>query len=190
MSLDNGRTSCGKTVCFSGHRPEKLPDGGSDSSQVIRTIKSILYKEILDSAENGCTAFITGLARGVDLWAGEMVMELKARGMPLKLIAAAPYRGHGNSFKGRDRFILGNILLKADEVVYISENYSRECMRLRNEYMVDRSDKLIAVVSDYRSGTGQTIRYAERRQLDVKIINASELENDIGAGFNYEQLAF
>lgn len=190
MSFDSGSKSLGKTVCFSGHRPEKLPDGGSDNSQVIRTIKSILYKEILDSIDNGCTTFVTGLARGVDLWAGEMIMELKAQGMPLKLVAAAPYRTHGNSFKGRDRFVLGNIFLKADEIVYVCENYSRDCMRQRNEYMVDRSDKLIAVVSDYRSGTGQTIRYAERKRLEIKIINAAKLENDINTDAKFEQLAF
>ena len=190
MPLDNGSRSFVKTVCFSGHRPEKLPDGGNDHSQVIRTIKSILYKEILDSIDNGCTTFVTGLARGVDLWAGEMIMELKAQGMPLKLVAAAPYKAHGSSFKGRDRFILGNIFLKADEVIYVCENYSRDCMRLRNEYMVDRSDKLIAVVSDYRSGTGQTIRYAERRKLEIKIIDAAKLENGINTGSEFEQLAF
>lgn len=190
MSFDSGSKSLGKTVCFSGHRPEKLPDGGSECSQVIRTIKSILYKEILDSIDNGCTTFVTGLARGVDLWAGEMIMELKAQGMPLRLVAAAPYRAHGSSFKGKDRFVLGNIFLKADEIVYVCENYSRDCMRLRNEYMVDRSDKLIAVVSDYRSGTGQTIRYAERKRLEIKIIDAAKLENDINTDAGFEQLAF
>lgn len=190
MSLDNTSGYLEKTVCFSGHRPEKLPDGGSDCSQVIRTIKSVLYKEIIESAENGYTSFVTGLARGVDLWAGEMVMELKARGMPLKLIAAAPYRGHGKNFKGKDKFTLGNILLKADEIVYVSESYSRECMRLRNEYMVDRSHKLIAVVSDYRSGTGQTIRYAEKKRIKVKIINAENIETDFRTGTDYDQLAF
>lgn len=190
MSFDNGRTGSGKTVCFSGHRPEKLPDGGSDYSQTVRTLKSILYKEIIDSAENGYTTFVTGLARGVDLWAGEMVMELKAQGMPLRLVAAAPYRAHGSSFKGRDKFVLGNIFLKADEIVYVSENYSRDCMRLRNEYMVDRSDKLIAVVSDYRSGPGQTIRYAERKQLELKIIDAKKLESGIAGDGRNEQLAF
>lgn len=35
--------------------------------------------------------------------------------------------------------------------------------RLRNQYMVDRSSKLIAVVDDYKSGTGQTIIMPENR---------------------------
>ena len=63
-----------RTVCFSGHRPEKLPLKGDSGATVIRYLKSILYKEILDSITAGYDRFITGLARGVDLWAGEILM--------------------------------------------------------------------------------------------------------------------
>jgi len=190
MTSDNPVSEKLSTVCFSGHRPEKLPDGGSSSSQVIKAIKSILYKEIVDSAEHGYRTFVTGLARGVDLWAGEMILDLKARGMPLKLVAAFPYRGHGDSFRGMDKFILGNIMLKADEKVCVSEEYSRSCIKLRNEYMVDRSGKLIAVVSDYRSGTGQTIRYAQKQGLDIKIINSARIEKELGLMSENDKLAF
>ncbi len=189
-SFDSINAEKNKTVCFSGHRPEKLPDGGDDRSPLIRMLKSLLYKEVIDCVECGCSTFITGLARGVDLWAGEIVMELKARGEPIRLVAAVPYRDHGVKFCGKDKFVLGNILLKADETVYVSEQYSRDCMRLRNEYMVDRSGKLIAVVSDYRSGTGQTIRYARKQGIDVKIIDAAKLESDMNLCNDYEQLAF
>lgn len=177
-----------RTVCFSGHRPEKLPDGGDDSSQIIRVIKSILYKEITDSVEQGYNTFITGLARGVDLWAGEIILELKAGNPEIRLVAAAPFRSHGSGFTGKDKFILGNILLKADKVVYVSENYSQDCMRLRNRYMVDNSAKLIAVVSDYKSGTGQTVRYAKQCGLEIKTIDSGKFESDIRS--QYEQLAF
>ncbi len=190
MTSDNPASEKASTVCFSGHRPEKLPDGGNSSSQVIKAIKSILYKEILDSTEHGYRTFVTGLARGVDLWAGEIILELKARGMPLKLVAAFPYRGHGDNFRGTDKFILGNIVLKADEKVYVSEEYSRVCMKLRNEYMVDRSGKLIAVVSDYRSGTGQTIRYAQKQGIDVKIINSARIERELSLLAEGDKLAF
>ncbi len=189
-SFDSMNAEKNRTVCFSGHRPEKLPDGGNDSSPLIRMIKSMLYKEIIDCVESGYTTFISGLARGVDLWAGEMVMELKAQGKPIRLVAAAPYRGHGAKFFGMDKFILGNILLKADETVYVSEHYFRDCMRLRNEYMVNRSGKLIAVVSDYRSGTGQTIRYAQKKGIELKIIDARKLENDMKMSVDPDQLAF
>lgn len=173
-----------RTVCFSGHRPEKLPDGGDPDSQITKMLKSVLYTAVLESIDAGYDTFVTGLARGVDLWAGEIILELKARGNPVKLVAASPYRGHGSNFRGRDKFILGSILSRADETVYVSEVYSRDCMRRRNEYMVNLSGKLIAVVSDYKSGTGQTIRCAQSQGLEVRIIDAGELASQV------DQLAF
>ena len=168
-----------KTVCFSGHRPEKLPGGGNDRSQVVRVLKSILYKSIIDSVNEGCNCFITGLARGVDLWAGEIVLELKAQGEDIKLIAVSPYKDHGKNFRNEEKFIFGNIMLKADETVYISDEYTKNCMQKRNEYMVDNSQRLIAVVSDYRSGTGATIRYAQRQGVETRIINAKKIDEQI-----------
>ncbi|MBP1561534.1 MAG: DUF1273 family protein [Oscillospiraceae bacterium] len=190
MLADNFECERNRTVCFSGHRPEKLPDRGDERSQTVRMLKSMLYKEISDSVNEGFNCFVTGLARGVDLWAGEIVLELKAKNSGIRLVAAAPYRGHGSSFKGADKFILGNILRKADEVVYVSESYSKECMRLRNEYMVNCSGKLIAVVSDYRSGTGQTIRYAKQQGLATKIIDAEALAAYANSAEKYDKLAF
>lgn len=168
-----------RTVCFSGHRPEKLPDLGMDFSQVIRVIKSILYKEIVDSVDHGYNTFITGLARGVDLWAGQIVLELKAKGKDIRLVAAIPHKGFGKNYKGMEKFILGNILLKADEKVYLKESYTRGCMQIRNEYMVNRSGKLIAIVSNYKSGTGQTIRYAQNKKIITKVIDAAKLKDDV-----------
>ena len=170
-----------KTVCFSGHRPEKLPE----SSSVIKVLKSLLYKEIIDSMENGYDTFVTGLARGVDLWAGDIILKLKAQGKNIKLVAAAPYKGHGSKFYGADKFILGNIMLYADEVVYISEKYTKWCLLKRNEYMVDRSGKLIAMVSDYKSGTGATIRYAQKKGIVTKIIDVGHLNEQITAAEEY-----
>lgn len=177
-----------RTVCFSGHRPEKLPNSGDSSSQIIRILKSFLYKAVLDSIDEGYNCFITGLARGVDLWAGEIIMELKAQGKNIKLVAAVPYKGHGNGFHNDEKFTLGNILLKADQVVYVSEKYSKGCMQRRNEYMVNRSGKLIAVVSDYKSGTGATIRYAQRSGIITRIIDAKKLEEQLGGLGNIDDM--
>ena len=62
------------------------------------------------------------------------------------------------------------ILYKADEIVHVSENYSPYCLKKRNEYMVDNSSKLIAVVSDFNSGTGHTVRYANKNNVEVRLI--------------------
>ena len=161
------------TVCFSGHRPEKFPSSDENSDIIIR-IKKDIYREIKKSIDQGFTTFITGCARGVDIWAALMVIEQKHKNDNIKLISAIPYKEHGKSFKGKDKFLINNILLNSDEIIYVSESYSRDCMRLRNQFMVDNSSKLIAVVSDYRSGTGQTIRYANKQGLDTIIIDINK----------------
>ena len=166
------------TACFSGHRPEKLPDGGSMNSQTILTLKSLLHQEIISAVNDGYTSFITGMSRGIDLWAGEMVTELICSGMNLRLTAVFPYRGFEKKFKGCDKWSCGRILSKATDSVCLNEQYYRGCMNERNQYMVDNSSRLIAVVSDYKSGTGSTIRYAKSQQLDVHIIDVNKLFPD------------
>lgn len=170
-----------RTVCFSGHRPEKLPLNGDSGSPVIKYLKSILYKEILDSIDAGYDRFITGLARGVDLWAGEILMELKAEGENISIIAVKPYKTHGDNFTGKEKFSLGRLLSNADEVICLADEYKKGCFQRRNEYMVDCSGKLIAVVSDYRSGTGATIRYAEKQGIEVRTIDAKNFGDQIQA---------
>lgn len=163
-----------KTVCFSGHRPEKLPYGGDENSLSTNNLKSLLYKEIYDSIQDGYTDFVTGLARGVDNWAAQMVLEFKNKNAGLRLICVQPYKGYGENWKGFDRWNLAHILERADEVVVVCDEFRKDCMRLRNEYMVNRAEKLIAVVSNYRSGTGQTIRYAQKRGLLVRTIEIQQ----------------
>ncbi|MDE7288159.1 MAG: DUF1273 domain-containing protein [Oscillospiraceae bacterium] len=168
-----------RTVCFSGHRPEKLPLNGESGSSVIRYLKSILYKEILDSITAGYNCFITGLARGVDLWAGEILMELKAEGEKISIIAVKPYKTHGDNFVGEEKFSLGRLISNADEVICLADEYRKGCFQRRNEYMVDHSGKLIAVVSDYRSGTGATIRYAKKQGIEVRTIDAKTFGDQV-----------
>jgi uncharacterized phage-like protein YoqJ len=163
-----------KTVCFTGHRPEKLPGGGKGSTPLLQMLKSMLYYQIYSSAEEGYEYFISGLARGVDLWAAEYVLDIKKKFPDIKLICAKPFPSHGSNFKGADLYSLENVLSKADEVVCVSPEYSFDCYKKRNYYMVDRSSKLIAMVNNYKSGTGQTISYAKKQGLLMSVIDISK----------------
>ena len=75
----------GKTVCFSGHRPTKLPCHDESSPETNR-LKSMLYKAIYDCVEEGYTNFVTGLAKGIDNWAADMVIEFKIKQLMWDLI--------------------------------------------------------------------------------------------------------
>lgn len=169
-----------RTVCFTGHRPEKLPDGGRISSPKIKIIKSMLYSEIIKAADDGFDTFVTGMQRGIDLWAGEAVMSVAAQ-RGLRLIAVLPYRDFGKNFKGADKWLFGRIMDSAEEVVIISESYTPSCMAMRNRFMADNSARIIAVIGSEKSGTGQTLRYAAKQGLQIREIN---LDNIFGNAEN------
>lgn len=167
-----------KTACFTGHRPEKFASVVGVEGPALDMIKSMLYYQIQQAVEEGYEYFISGLARGVDLWAAEYVIEMKKKIPHIKLICAIPFKEHSRSFRGNDLWVLRNILNNADEAVFVSEEYSKECYRLRNYYMVDNSSRLIAVVDDFKSGTGQTINYARKQGIDIKLINVRDYAPD------------
>ncbi len=72
--------------CFTGHRPEKL---FLVDSEIIKE----LGREIKAAIERGYTTFISGMARGVDIWAAEIVLKLRKKNKDLHLICAFPYEG-------------------------------------------------------------------------------------------------
>ena len=77
--------------CFTGHRPEKL-------RRSEREIRIDLENEIRSAIQDGYITFITGMARGVDIWAGEIVLQLKHEGFPIHLICACPFPGFEESW--------------------------------------------------------------------------------------------
>ena len=164
-----------KTVCFSGHRPEKLPDGGDASSPVMGVIRAMLHQEIASAINDGYTCFITGLARGIDLMAGDLVLDFKRSDPRIRLVAAVPYRAQPKNLRSIEKFTYGCIINEADSIVCISEEYTKDCMQKRNKFMIDNSSRLIAAVSSYKSGTGQTIRFAEKAGIEIRIINISQI---------------
>lgn len=76
--------------CFTGHREHKLHRSEDE-------IRKDLEEAILLAIKGGFTTFITGMATGVDIWAGEIVLELKRQHPDLKLIAAVPFEGFEKS---------------------------------------------------------------------------------------------
>lgn len=150
-------------VCFTGHRPEKL-------TRFEWLIKRDLEKQIRNAIADGMNVFITGMARGVDIWAAEIVLKLRDAGQPIKLVCACPYDGfeQGWSRDWQERYAA--ILAVADYVKYVCPCYSRSCFQIRNEWMVNHSARVIAVFNNQPSGTMNTIEYAIRQNVPVEFI--------------------
>ena len=150
-------------VCFTGHRPEKL-------TRNEKAIKIDLEKEIRQAVADGLNVFITGMARGVDIWAAQIVLQLRGEGHGVRLICACPYDGFESGWSQEWQRQYKEILSEADFVKYICEGYSRSCFQIRNEWMVNHSARVIAVFNGEKSGTKNTIDYAIRQNVPVEFI--------------------
>lgn len=146
--------------CFTGHRPEKL-------HRSEKAIRADLEQAIRKAITDGFTVFITGMARGVDLAAGEIVLQLRTEGFPIRLISASPYPGFEHSWSNEWQRRYNSVLSNADLVLYICPKYHRGCFQTRNEWLVNHSARVIAVFNGQPSGTKNTIDYAHRQGVPV-----------------------
>ena len=141
--------------CFTRHRPEKLKQSESK-------IRYALEKEIRTVIADRFVVFISGMARGTDIWAAEIVLLLRDEGQPIKLVCASPYEGFELGWKREWQERYQRIIAAADAVRYICPRYSPACFQQRNEWMVNRSARVIAVYNGEPGGTKNTIDYAKR----------------------------
>ena len=145
-----------KTCCVTGHREIPAERAGR--------IRELLHQEILTAIADGYTHFISGFADGADLLFAEIVAELKEI-YPITLEAAIPYPGR---MKTPDKTF--QRLIRCCDIVKIHSNaYSKGCYMRRNRYMVDQSQRVIAVYDGRPTGgTAATLRYAGGK--DVRVV--------------------
>lgn len=159
------------TCAFTGYRPEKMPY--NEEHPACDSLKRHIRQEALRLIKDGVTVFISGMARGVDIWAAEIVLELK-QSMPersIELWAAVPYEGQADSWQIAEQTRYQRILAAADRVECICRKYERDCFFVRNRYMVDHAAHLIAVYDGKSGGTQYTIKYAIQKGLQITIIS-------------------
>ena len=156
---DRRKTRC----CFTGHRPQKL-------SRPIDDIKVDLENEIMAAIRDGYTTFITGMARGTDIWAGNIVVRLKARFPDLNLIAAVPFPGFSRKWDAEWQAKADRLLREADLVKTVCPAYCDAAYQLRNRWMVDHCSRVIAVYDGKTGGTRNTIGYAREHRVQVRCL--------------------
>lgn len=160
MKEDNKRLH---RCCFTGHREHKL-------NRSEDRIRYDLKKAIILAINGGYRTFITGMANGADIWAGEIVLELKKRLPELHLIAAVPFKGFESNWSPEWQERFHTLLSQADHVQYICPQYAQGVFQQRNEWMVNHSSRVIAVYNGKPGGTGNTIRFALQSAIPVEII--------------------
>ena len=148
------------TCCFTGHR--HLP------ANKIEKIVIKLDKEIENLIAKGITDFISGGAIGFDQIAASLIVAKKEMGNAnIRLIFALPCKNQDKLWNEKQKKLYRELLIEADETIYVSEEYSAFCMKKRNNYMVEQSAYCICALLQEKSGTGQTVRKKKKKGLQI-----------------------
>ena len=162
---------CEKTCCFTGHRPDKLPWGEDERDPRCAQLKRSIAQAVEEAYVAGIRRFISGMARGCDLYCAEAVLKLRETERDVTLECARPCETQAESWPEAERARYQSILDQCNYETLVQHSYDRFCMLRRNRYMVDRSCRLIAVYNGVpKGGTFQTLAYAMKRGLTVHTI--------------------
>lgn len=148
------------TCCFTGHR--SIPDG------LLPAVRGELSRVVRILWSSGFKYFLCGGALGFDMLAERAILELAERETGVNLILALPCRDQVRKWSGSSDSLreYEEIRASARAVCYVNDFYFDGCMKERNRFMVDNSTFCVAYYNgSFRSGSGQTLRMAQRAGL-------------------------
>ena len=123
----------------------------------------LIYKLISEGAED----FYAGGANGWDMSFENLVLffrDKKNLSVKLHLVLPCPPEEQTANWKKGEKEAYMEILKAADSVEIVSKHYDKNCMKKRNERLVELGDVCVCYYNERRprSGTGQTVRLAKK----------------------------
>jgi uncharacterized phage-like protein YoqJ len=139
---------------FSGHRKIE--------QSLVPSVTEHLARAIRYAYDEGCRDFYCGGAVGFDTLAAREVIRFRMSHTDVRLVLYLPCINQDEKWSYRQSDAYEHILSSADEIKYISEEYTKSCMKERNQALADVADILIVYVGYSTSGSAQTARMGEK----------------------------
>lgn len=151
-------------IGFTGHRPDRL--GGYVTPNPIYDYVYLETEKFLK--ELNPEKCISGMALGYDQLAAVICFRLN-----IPVTAAIPFKGQESRWTRLQQHIYKKMLDKTSEQIIVSEGgFSVEKMHLRNKYIVDKCDLLIACYDGSgEGGTAHCVQYATQQNKKIIYIN-------------------
>ena len=153
-----------KSVCFTGHRTI-AEDKETLSARLYALLECLV-------TEQKVTDFYTGGAVGWDALAALTVLKLRESypEVKLHLVLPCPFEEQSAKWNEAQKAEHKHIASLADTKEFTSEHLDKNAMRIRNARLVElASDYCICYWNpkNFRSGTGQTVRMAQKKGIEV-----------------------
>lgn len=124
------------------------------------------------AVESGIEKFLVGMSRGADFLFAEVLSKRE-----LSWIAVIPCTDQTLFWNESDRTLHKSLIDKADNMIVLHNKYKQGVMHYRNEYMVEKSEMLLAIYDgSVRGGTYHTVGLALKKHKKVVQFNPKTYE--------------
>lgn len=172
-----------KNLVITGYKPQEL--GIFDNNHLgIQYIKKAIKKKLINLLENTDLEWVIISGQlGVELWAGEVVLELKEEYEQLKLAVMAPFFEQEANWKDSNKELYYLIWESADFHGYITkypyQNPSQ--LKLRTKFLLSKSDALLILYDDEKEGSPKYIlndakKKRENEDYEIFTITSYDLQ--------------
>lgn len=144
-----------------GHRPDKLQGYDSKAEQLLY---NFAFHNLICHLSNG-DSILTGMAQGWD-----QAIALACHNLNIPFTAIIPFPNQDALWPRRARDDYRNLLKYATSAVLVSQGgFSTQKMQLRNQWIVDHSDSILAMHDGSHGGTYNCLQYAEGKKPIVNL---------------------
>ena len=147
-------------ICaFTGHREIK--------KEHEKQLPDLLLRAIEFAYGKGCRTFAAGGALGFDTVAAREIIRFRISHPDVRLRLVLPCKNQDERWSARQKENYTYTLRMADEITYVSDEYTKSCMMQRNHELVREADIVIAYSGKQTGGTAQTIKMAARLGKEI-----------------------
>lgn len=141
-------------LAVSGYKPHELGIFKQDAKE-IHYIKKTIEGKLISFIEEGLTWVVISGQPGVELWAGEVVSELKREYSHIKLAILAPFYNQEQIWNEHQQEQYQLLLEEADFVDVISkkEYEGPAQLKAKNDFIITKTDGLLLLYHEEQPGT-------------------------------------
>lgn len=173
-----------KIATISGYKPYELGIFKQDHP-AIPYIKKAIKEQLIPLLEEGLKWVMISGSLGTELWAAEVVFELREQEEynDLQLAVITPFLEQESKWNEQNREWYESILLEADFVDSVSRKpYEKPWQfRAKNQFLVEKSDVMLLFYDTEKEGSPKflydtAVEYQQKQDYDIRLIQFDELQ--------------
>jgi uncharacterized phage-like protein YoqJ len=169
-------------LSISGYKPFELGIFKKDHPSAL-FIKAAIKKSLLTLLEEGLEWVLISGQLGVELWAAEVVFDLKKDFPNVKLAVITPFLDQEAQWNENNKEWYQSVLAAADFIDSVTKKgYEKPWQfRLKNQFFIEKSDGLLLLYDQEKEGSPKylyelAMQYQKDRDYSIELITFYDLQ--------------